>query len=451
MQKSLKSLKKNGRKYLERTVDDFTEIRDMSGKLLERREKNAGVIGYEDCEEVRRFDENGETSSSYINHETGEETHFEYGKNPEDKSYKTHIKDGVAVRQSHINSEDDPEWKNMQLEDIIFNAEQPDSTRVSFKYDENNQLSGIDIINNNLPEDSPRGFVKNDKVFLTHIPKKTSVDSSTVEALKSMLDGGARFGEDFDLKVEDGKLKLVPKIKNETGKETPELKGDAFERYKYLVSKGIHANEDFEVEYDKDGNFKYKMFNNQAREFDSTYKSEVYDKDGNFISSLTVRDNEVISEKMINGQKQVTKMSFEDAFMGLALEGDFSTAGEILGDADILAGGNDIYALADKYKQTTGHELVLDVFDAGEKVEDANLKAGITNLLSKLQPHGSVGGVGQDRKTAILENYKKGYEQFKEIRNFDPYKSQIADLLPKIQRIQHSENSFSGKNQQRQL
>ena len=57
-----------------------------------------------------------------------------------------------------------------------------------------------------------------------------------------MLDGGARFGEDFDLKVEDGKLKLVPKIKNETGKETPELKGDAFERYKYLVSKGIHAN-----------------------------------------------------------------------------------------------------------------------------------------------------------------------------------------------------------------
>ena len=445
MVKEYKLVEKNGEKYYEREVDDFKEIRDINGKLLERRFKKSDVIGFENTEEISRYDEIGEISTSYINHETGEETHFQYGKNPGDKSYKINIKDGVAVKQSHEPSADDDEWKNMQLEDIVFGAGSPDSTRVSFKYDANNQLVGIDIQDQSIEADKPRGFTTDGKAFLTHIPKKTSADNSTVEALKSMLDGGGRYGEDYDLKIVDGKLKVLPKIKNETGKETPELKGNAFDKYKDLVSKGVHQDEDFEVEYDENGNFRYNLKNNQAREFDANYKSEVYDKDGNFISSLTVKDNEIISEKMVNGEKQISKMSFNDAFLGLALEGNFSTAGEILGDADILAGGYDIYKLADKYKEKTGRELILDVYDAIQNTPEGKNLKGMRNLMAKMQPHGISEFDPNDKRAGILKNYQAGYNEFKELTNFDPYKSQIAGLLPKVERIQNGDNAFTEK------
>lgn len=442
--REFKAVERNGKIYyeLESMEGIFKEIRDENGRLFERRDKDSAVIGYEGTEEITRYDEDGETGSSYINHATGEETHFQWGKKPEDKSYKIHIKDGVAVRQSHEYSEDDTDWENMKLEDIVFGAGKPDSTSVSFKYDQNNQLVGIDIKDNNVEDDNPRGFMTDGEIYLTHVSKKTSVDASTVEALKSMIDGGARYGEDYDLKIVDGKLKVIPKITNNTGKETPELKGDAFDKYKDLVSKGVHSNEDFEVEYDENGNFRYNLKNNEAREFDSSYKSELYDKDGHFLYSVTVRENEVTVEKFVNGQKQIIQKSFDDAFLEFALLGDFSSAAEILGDNDILSGGYDIYALADTYKEKTGRELILDVYDKIQENPNAKNVNGMRKLISMLQPHG-VAVVDADKRKGLLKNYQEGYDEFKEIRNFDPYKSQISAMLPKIERIQKGANSFS--------
>lgn len=433
-------VEKNGKVFYERKVDEFTELRDENGKLLETREASCGIQGYEECDMISTYDENGESSTTYINNKTGEMTKFEYGKNIGDTSYKLNVKDGVAVRQSHEYSEDDPYWRNMKLEDIVFNAGTPDSTKVSFKYDENNKLTGIDIKDNFSEDDAPRGFITDGETYLTHIPKKTTVDENTVKAIQQMLDGGARYGEDFDLKIEDGKLKVVPKIKNETGKEAPPLNGDAFDRYKNLVSEDIHAGEDFDVEYDENGNFRYHLKNNQSKGFAAEYKSEIYDKDGNFVSSLTVQDGQVIKETMVNGQKQTTKMPFDEAFMQLITEKDFSVAGEILGSDDVLSGGYNIYTAAEKYKQMTGRELIGDVFDAMKSETDQNKLDGIYNLMGKLQPHGT--GFG-DTKEDVIKNYYDGYNQFKEVLNFDPKKSQIADMLPKIQRIQNGENAFT--------
>ena len=433
-------VEKNGKVFYERKVDEFTELRDENGKLVETREASCGIQGYEECDMISSYDENGESSTTYINNKTGELTKFEYGKNIGDTSYKLNVKDGVAVRQSHEYSEDDQYWRNMKLEDIVFNAGTPDSTKVSFKYDENNKLTGIDIKDNFSEDDAPRGFITDGETYLTHIPKKTTVDENTVKAIQQMLDGGARYGEDFDLKIEDGKLKVVPKIKNETGKEAPPLNGDAFDRYKNLVSEDIHAGEDFDVEYDENGNFRYHLKNNQSKGFAAEYKSEIYDKDGNFVSSLTVQDGQVIKETMVNGQKQTTKMPFDEAFMQLITEKDFSVAGEILGSDDVLSGGYNIYPAAEKYKQMTGRELIGDVFDAMKSETDQNKLDGIYNLMGKLQPHGT--GFG-DTKEDVIKNYYDGYNQFKEVLNFDPKKSQIADMLPKIQRIQNGENAFT--------
>ncbi len=382
----------------------------------------------------------GETSCTYTNRETNECIRFDYGKTENDKSYKLHIKDGVAVRQSHMPSEDDMYWRNMQLEDIVFNAGTPDSTKVSFKYDENNKLTGIDIKDNTPEDDTPRGVMTDGEVYLTLVPQKTSVDEATVKAIQQMIDGGARYGEDFDLKIVDGKLQVVPKIQNETGQEAPPLKGDAFDKYKDLVGEGVHVGEDFDVEYDENGNSRYHLKNNQAKGFDAEYRSEVYDKDGNFVSSLTVQNGQVIKESMVNGQKQIEKMPFDDAFMQLITEKNFSIAGKILGADDILSGGYNIYPAAEKYKHMTGRELIGDVYDAMQNAKDDKTVSGMRNLLAKLQPQGAPRG---DTKEAIIENYYEGYEQFKEILAFDPQKSQIADLLPKIQRIQNGENFFS--------
>ena len=433
-----KQIERNGQICYERTVDGYSELRDATGKLLERRETDSSVIGYEGCEEINTYNENGEKSTTYINHKTGEQTMFQYAQNPDEKSYKMHIKDGIAVKQSLPYKSGNT--KNLQLEDIVFNANSPDSTSVSFKYDENNQLTGIDIKDNSIGDDKPRGFMTDGEIYLTHIPKKTTVDNTTIETLKQMLDGGARYGEDFDLKIEDGKLKVVPKIKNETGKETPELKGSAMDKYKDLVGKGIHAGEDFDVEYDENGNFRYHLKNNQAKGFDTDYRSEAYDKDGNFVSSLTVKNGEVIKETMINGQKQTSKMSFDDAFMQLITEKNFAVAGEILGKDDVLSGGYNIYPAAEKYKQLTGKELIGDVFDAIQSETDKNKLAGMRNLMSKLQPQGA--GFG-DTKEDFIKNYYDGYNQFKDVLNFDPKNSQIADMLPKIQRTTKGTNAYT--------
>ena len=427
---------KDGVKYYQRTVDGFTQLCDENGKLVELREQESTHLGYEDYEQITTFNEDGSSTESYLNHETDEQIKFHYAQNPEEKSYKMHYKDGVAVKQT-VGDGDKP-WKDMQLEDIVFGVGTPDTTKVSFKYDENNQLTGIDIKDENLEEDAPRGYISDGTIYLTHIPKKTNLEKQVFESIKQMVDGGARYGEDFDLKIVDGQLKIVPKIKNETGEETPELKGDAFKKYKELISKGIHAGEDFDVEYDENGNFRYSYKNNQAKEFDAEYKTEVYDKAGNLISSLTVKDGQIIQEKNINGKVETLKMSFDDAFIQFLIEGNFAMAGEILGKDDILSGGYNIYPMAEKYKQITGKELIGDVYDELKSHKDN----GTANLMAKLQPHIAY-NINHHSKEEFIKNYQEGYEQFKDIMQFNPYDSQIADLLPKIQRVQHSGNSYT--------
>ena len=423
---------KNNIKYYERTADGFTELRDETGNLVEWREKESCNCDYLGCEQVTTFDEKRVASETYINNQTGEQTMFQYAKSPDEKSYKMHLKDGVAVKQSTGDGEH--KWKDMKLEEIVFGAGTPDTTNISFKYDENNKLSGIEI-NDTTNNHVPKAIVIDGRSFTVPVQAQTSMSNKTTESLQKMLDGGARYGEDFDLKVENGELKIVPKIKNETGDETPELKGEAFDKYKELVSKGIHAGEDFEVEYDKNGNFRYSYKNNQAKEFDAEYKTEIYDKEGNLISSLTVKNGEIIREQRTENGIETFTTSFDDVFIQLLMEKNFSIAGEILGQDDILSGGYNIYPMAEEYKQITRRELVADAYDEQKN----NPNKGVVNLIEKLLPQGGY----YSTKDEAVKIYQDGYEQFKDILQFNPYNSQVAGLLPKITRITHNTNSYT--------
>lgn len=435
---SYKVVEENGKKFYRRELEGFYEIYDETGNLLEQ-----SFSGYlaedENTQEIKKFDNSGKvTSESYINKQTGEQTRYIYNKDNSGKDFKLNIKNGVAIRQSYSQLNDLNE-RNMKLEDIVFGAGTTNSTKVSFKYDENNHLTGIDIKDSALEEDKPHGFITDGEVFLTYIPKRTTIDDATVASIQQMVDGGARYGEDYELKIVDGKLQIVPKIVNESDTEIPPLIGEAFNKYKELTGSGIHAGEDFDVIYEENGNFRYNLNNNQAKGYDANYRSEIYDKDGNFVSSITVKDKEVIYETMVNGNKQTVKTPFDKAFLQLITEKNFSIAGEILGRDDVISGGYNIYPSAEKYKELTGRELIADVYDAIQIEKDDKKLAGMQNLMSKLQPHGAPLDFTRD---GIINNYYKGYNLFKEILNFNPQNSKIADMLPKINRVQKGKNAY---------
>ena len=424
---------KDNIKYYERTTADFSELRDETGKLLEIREKNSAICDYNGCEQVTTYNEGGIATENFINHQTGEQTMFQYANELDKKNYKIHIKDGVAVKQS--TSDGEKPWKNMQLEDIVFGAGTPDSSKVSFKYDSNNKLSEIKISDTKTSNIMPKAVIKDGIAFIDYVQEDTDISTKTFEDIKQMIDGGARYGEDFELKIENGELKIVPKIKNETDEETPELKGEAFDKYRDLISKGIHAEEDFEVIYDKNGNFRYIYKNNQAREFDAEYKTEIYDKEGKLITSLTVKNGKVIREVHTDNGIETIESSFDDAFIQLLMKKDFAIAGEILGKDDILSGGYNIYPMAEKYREIFDKELIGDVYDEIKN----NPEKGVKNLMAKLTPQGGYFATKED----AIKSYKEGYEEFNEILSFNPYDSQIADLLPEIKRIVRDKNSYT--------
>ncbi len=436
---SYSKIQRDGKTFYQYKYDGGSKVWDDKGNLVEIVEDSGkeealgyGEKSFTSC--ITKYNSDGEdTEVIYVNANTGEQLKTSFDKSTNTNTEIT-LKDGVAAKFSSKRNEDGS-WSTSRFESIVFDAGKADSTQISFKYGENNEFLGLDITDNIPEDDKPRGFITDGEVYLTHIPKKpTTVDTSTIETIKQMMDGGARYGEDFELKIEDGKLKVVPKVKNETGEAAPELKGEAFEKYKDLVSKGIHQGEDFEVTYDKDGNYRYNLKNNQAREFGASYKTEVYDKEGNFMYSLSVVNGEIIKESAVDGQKQTSRMSFDEGFLQLLLEGDFETASNILGDKDVLEGGYNIYEPAKKYKELTGQELMADVYNALHS--DVNCR----NLYSKLYPPGAFIA---DTPEEAVKCFYEGYEECKPIIEFNPYKSPITDMLPRIERVNIGENEFN--------
>lgn len=420
----------DGKDYLEKKIEGFTTLCDLEGNLLEQIVEDSSVNDCDGFKEVIKFENDKKISTTYINNKTKELYQILYGATPEDKIYDIHLKDGVMVRQSFMPSMESN--KPLTLEEIVFSPNESDSLKISFNYDESLKLSGIDINQQSLNPSSDIDTANSNMILSTD---KITLNDATYNSLKSIIDGGAQYGKDYDIRVVEGELKILPKVQNRTKKDKPELKGEALNRYYDLISKGIHADEDFDVEYIKNGVFRYNFKNNQSREFKSNYKTEVYDKNGDMISSLTINGDDVISEKVVNGEKQILEMKFNDIFMELLLEKDFDTAGKILGDMDLLTGGYNLYPMALKYKEITGRELIADA-NKHRGIE------GVANLIAKLCPHTDF---QPELDEDLVQEFYNGYQEFKAIIDFDPYKSQIADMLPKIERVSNGENAFSEK------
>lgn len=422
-----KAIIKDGKKYYERKGEDFSQLCDENGNLVEQRTSHSDVAAYADCEQIWTYDKNGnETSNIFINHKTGEQTTFLLAQNPNENNRKIHLKDGVERNFSEKDGK-------VLLEHLIFNINSPDSIKVDFEYDENNNLTNISSKKN-----TPNDFIPEKNNSLNN--KTINIDKNLIENLKQIINNGARYYQDFELENENGNLKLKPKIINETENKTQNLENEALNKYIELISKEIHADEDFDIVQEPNGNLKFNYFSNQAKEFDCEYKKEIYDNKGNFISSLTKKNDEIILEEQHKGHKKISQMSFDDYFMQQLLEKNFAVASEIIGGNDVLSGGYNIYNATDKYKQITGRELIADVYD--ELANDNEFK--IDNLIKKLIPH-IIFDFRNSSKEHVIEHFENGKESLSKFLQFDPYNSQIAHFLPKIERIQTGENTYTEK------
>ena len=437
----LKVITQNGKRLIKATFDEKNHrIYDLQGNLLEEMGDgysgvssefgDLGEIG-DEFTNIAKY-KNGEVvSDTYINETTGELIRYEGN-----SEYR--LKDGVGIKRSVDKN------NKVKIDELVFDNGEKGKTKLELKYDKEGNLSGLDI--KDEKEQNPEPIIKgygNDYWSYREILQKSDksenkvITEQTMKMIKDLLDNGAKYGQDFDLEVKDGKINVKPKIKNETGKPTPELKGEALEQYKHLVTNNAHANEDFEVEYDEDGNFKYNYLNNQAREFGVDYKSEKYDKNGNKIYSMTVQNGIVTEEKMVNGQMQKTTTPLDDKLLDMCLKGDFAGASKLLGPG-IMNGGYNFYKLADKYKEQTGRELVLDAFHS----DQPNAKSLCRRMTN--------GAFTEDTNEEwLMKNYNRVKADFEKITNFDAYKSPVADMLPRIQRTQtdktHFTETFNGK------
>ena len=432
----LKVVVENGKRFIKATLDEKNHIiYDMQGNIVEEKgdgyangTNRFGELG-DDSDEftnIAKF-KNGElVSETFINETTGEMIKYE-------GNSELRVKDGVGIKRSVDKN------NKVKIDELVFDNGEKGKTKLELKYDKNGNLTGLDVQDekNKTPKEKPlmKGY-GNDYWSYREVLRKSDkkenqiISEQTLKMIKDLFDNGAKYGQDFDLEVKDGKINVKPKIKNETEKPTPELKGDALEQYKHLVTNNAHANEDFEVEYDEDGNFVYNYLNNQAREYGVDFKTEKYDKNGNKIYSMIVKNGVVTEEKMVDGKMQTTNTPLDDKLLDMCKNGDYAGANRLMGPG-IMNGGYNFYPLADKYKEETGRELILDAFYSNQP--NAH---GLCRRMT-----GGYFAEGADVKY-MVDNYNRTKAEFENIVNFDPYKSPIADMLPRISRTQQDANLF---------
>ena len=423
----------NGKKVLRREAGDNYRIRDLQGNVIEESGSEYCNVdaGFGDLasnnngnfSSVTKYDSKGNIiSETYTNEETSEKIRYE-------NNTEFRLKDGVGVKR-RLDKNNKP-----YIDEIVFDTDEKVKTKLNLKYDENGNLTGININDesksNAEPDKEMRGFQTDGMIYITHmpeLPQQTRLGAESFSMIKDLLDKGAKYGQDFELAIENGEIKVKPKIKNNTDKQVPDLKGDALEKYKHLATNDAHADEDFDVIYDEDGNFTFDYKNNQAKEYSVDYKTEKYDKNGNKIYSLTVDNGLVTEEKIVNGKLEKSEMPLDDKLMEMLLAKDFAGASKLINyGAD--GGENPCYALAEKYEKITGHNLVADAFASGQE--------GAKTLVNRLGAY--------DAKTP--DEAVKLYNQAKEVnekrKGFDINKSQIAYLIQKSERHNIDSSHFT--------
>lgn len=437
----VKVVKQNGQTYYHVYEDDektYFEY-DSQGNLTKR----VGYVGIgstvngieHSAKETELFDKEGRSYGEIYEYDNGFIEMRDYKNKRVSKQF------GKTKYNYSLDSE-----YNEHLESITLNEGLPTATKMNIKRGPDGKIQDIEFNaddNNNkkMVGEYKDLTIKQPPVRMTEKEKKDLID---------FLNSGAILGDDFELKFNGIKIEINPVIKDKNGKYLDSTPNSFKQEVIDLMKKGLHNGSDYDLSVDDDGNYQIDYQSQKSKGYEGDEKIVKYSRDGKTKTTLTTDGNVVKTETTRNGQTSSNTSNRDEELLAKLLEGKFNDANDLLGDIDYEVNNFDFFAVCDKYQQMTGKNLMQELIKLYKEGKIQN------TIIKRLAP--TVGWNYYDNhysknylKDPVIQNlaqeeYDRGIKLFKEIQNFNPRTSQVADMLPSIgERENISANKSSQK------
>lgn len=429
----VKATQQNGKTYF--------EVTDDKG-LYKKINENGYVVAYKSeilstSENPDKYNTLGEAEQMELFSEENE------GENIGDiLRYK---KNGVVDYNDFVNNQSKRKmgktefnYKEDRLENISINNGLPNQTKLECEYDENGSIKDFKMT-------QKREFIiANTDGLAMDIDSPIKMDTKTKETLTNLMNGGAKFGEDFAINMENNEIKIDPIIQNDTTETMPPVPKSVQNEVLNLAQKGFRNNRDYTVKYNEDGSFEINFETAKGRNFENEDKKIFYSKDGKTKITQSLSGDEIKTVIEDNSSKSINTQNRRDAFLEKLLASDFKAADKALGDIRYQGSDFEFFSLCKQYQEITGKELMSEIFKAYDKQNIGK------NFIQKLVPNGGVtliGNLTKEKKDAIykesvMQQFNENLVMYNQINSFDIKKSEIGDLIFKKQKEEISDNQY---------
>lgn len=317
------------------------------------------------------------------------------------------------------------EWKKT-YKNITVNTGLPNETKLDFEYDENGNIKDIKFATDEKEQTAYLG----DSNYINLKMPPIGISDKEKQNLIDLLNNGARLGNDFELKINGNKIEVTPTILDSDGNYVANVpnavKNDAIE----LLKQGFKAGKDYKITQNKDGTFKIDLETQRAMNYEGNEKFITYSKDGK-TKQTTITNNDEIKTVTTdcNGNTTIQIETRSDKILAKLLEGDFNGANKFLDD--LAMGSNDefnIYKIGLKYQEKTGKNLMQEAINLYKQDKiDSKFVERLANGIFRM-----IDTSDENIFINLQEYYDSKIESLKIFKDFDPYKTKIAKMLPEI-------------------
>ena len=326
---------------------------------------------------------------------------------------------------------------NPNLTKLTLNTDSVWETSFDIEYDENGKVKDIKL----GKEDKNESNLKKTEVGYKRLDyEDVALDNETKSKIIDMLNNGKKFGFDYTLTADSGKVEITPIVVNKTNQKYVSVPQNVSDHYFKMLEDGSKQGIDFQLEYNKNG-FRINYLTQTGAE-GADFKRVEYSKNGKTKTTTTYDNNEVVQKIEQNGQLiGENRSSRNDAFLEVLLEKDYDKMKEILGYTINPESDFDFYGACKKYQDITGKNLMEQLIKDYEN--------GDTDFKPWKLFFGGSDAVGADidfeptkAKQEILETYNKKLNEFDEIKNFKIEDSKIKELIMQSSHTDISENEY---------
>jgi len=331
--------------------------------------------------------------------------------------------------------------ENNRLDSLSVNKGLMNETKLECSYDKDGNITDIKMTQKALAP------LKNSDGLALEVDTPIKMSDEEKNNLKNLINGGAKFGEDFSLELDgNNKLTINPLIANESEEEMPPIPQNIKNEVLNLAKQGLRNNRDYTIKYKKDGTFEIDFNTAKGRNYASEDTKITYSKDGNTKTTTSITGDTIQTKVEKHGVKNAISQKRNDAFLERLLYGDFEGATKLFGDISNPGRDFNQYNLFKEYEKLTNHKIIDDVFKAYDNGK-------ITpETIGKLLPSTSFYVTHKafttgEKRTEYEELARKAFEhqmkKIDEISNFDVSKSQIANLIPENKKEKISDTQYT--------